>query len=237
MRTALALTGLVTISALLGGCFGNSNYPAIAGASAATDSPNTPAVESCMTLAVRWVADRYPPRNDRREAQTPKEAGDITVRWPMVLNLPVGTRKVFYERIARNCGPEVRPMTTETENNGAPVYHVGRVWVRAHEAKVDVYRPMPEIDESPGGGGRVYQMITVTLKGGFEPWRVVHGRAWEPGAHELPEIYYMPEVDREDQFRHEMRLRREAREAGFVEHPAAEPSPQPAPAPAEGESE
>ena len=224
MRITPLLLCLVA-SAGLAGCYGNSNYPAVQGSTATTDSPNTPSIERCTTLAVRWVADRYPPRNDRINATTATEAGDITVRWPMVLNLPIGTRKVFYERIAKNCGPQVMPMTPESQQSGEPVYHVGRVWVRAHEAKVDVFRPMPEIDERPGMGGRVYQMITVTLKGGFEPWRVVHGRAWEPGAYPVPEIYYLPEQDREDQYRYEMRTRRESREAEFrPPAEAAEPS-------------
>lgn len=224
MRTRWTVGIMMLAAGTLGGCYGHSNYPAIDGAVAANDNPNTPATERCMTLAVRWVADRYPPRNDREFAVTPEEAGDITVRWPMVLNLPVGTRKIFYDRIAANCGPMVRPMSAETENSGDPVYHVGRIWVRAHEAKVDVFRPMPEIGEAPRSGGRVYQMITVTLKGGFEPWRVVHGRAWEPGAYDVPESYYVPEFDREDQYRWERKQREDARNARFQEsQPAATP--------------
>jgi len=175
-----------------------------------------------MTLAIRWVADRYPPSNDRIDAPTSKEAGDITVRWPMVINLPIGMRKIFYDRIAANCGPLVMPMSPEALQSGEPIYHVGRVWVRAHESKVDVYRPVPEI--GAGADGKlVYQMITVTLEGGFEPWRVVAGRAWEPGAHPVPETYFVPDIDRQDQYYEEMRNRRDAREAQFVGENAEAP--------------
>lgn len=216
-------TKLIALALLtaLGGCYGHSSTPELQGTPAAIDSANSLAAEQCATLAVKWVADRYPPRNDRAQATTPKEAGDITIRFPMVVNMPKGTRKAYYERMARNCGPEVYPMSPEVESAGLPVYHVGRIWTRAHEAKVDVYRPMPEIESSPGGGGPVYQMITVILHGGFSPWRVVHGRAWEPGAHPVPPVYYIPGTDRPDQYEYEKGLE-QSRDAGGKPAPAQE---------------
>jgi hypothetical protein len=210
MRRMNRIIGVLTIAGLLAGCNTNANYPELSGAEIATESPNREAIERCTVLAVRWVADRYPPRNDRINASTAKEAADITVRWPMVLSLPVGTRRYYYERIVKGCGPEVVAMSPEAEKSGAPVYYVGRVWVRAHEATVDVYRPMPEIGESPTGG-LVYQLITVRMSGGFQPWRVMNGRAWEPGAYPLPEKYNIPAKDRPDQYEYEMSLRRNAR--------------------------
>jgi len=187
------------VLASLGGCLNYSNYPSQDGAFAATDRPATPATERAIALAIRWTADRYPPGDLRMAAPSPKAAGDITVKGPMVLNLPMGTRQVYYERIARMCGPEVMPLTLENAYSGIPVYHVGRVWVRAHEAVVDVYRPMPELGTTTDGTP-IYQMVTVRMEGGFQPFRVVHGRAWEPGAYDAPPFFPLPMIDRENEY-------------------------------------
>jgi len=211
---AFAVVGGLTVLVALPGCLNYSNYPSQDGAFAATDRPVTPATERAIALAVRWTADRYPPGDLRMAAPSSKAAGDITVKGPMVLNLPMGTRQVYYERIARLCGPEVMPLTPDNMESGIPIYHVGRVWVRAHEAVVDVYRPMPELGTTDDGTP-IYQMVTVRMEAGFQPYRVVHGRAWEPGAYDAPPLFPLPQIDRENEYEFTRdRMKREGQE-GF----------------------
>jgi len=214
-RVLPATVGALCLALGIAGCLNYSNYPSVDGAFAATDRPVTPATEVAIALAVRWTADRYAPGDLRMAAATPKEAGDITIRSPIILNLPIGTRQVYYNRIARNCGPEVAPLTLENAQSGVPIYHVGRVWVRAHEAVVDVYRPMPELGTTDDGSP-IYQMVTVRMEGGFQPYRVVHGRAWEPGAYPPPPLFPLPLVDRENEFEYTRERMRASGSDSFV---------------------
>lgn len=221
-----AMVGGLALLAALGGCLNYSNYPSVDGAYAATDRPVTPATERAIALAVKWTADRYPPGDLRMAAPSLQEAGDITIRTPIILNLPMGTRQVYYNRIARLCGPEVIPLTLDNASSGTPVYHVGRVWVRAHEAVVDVYRPMPELGTT-SDGTPIYQMVTVRMEGGFQPYRVMHGRAWEPGAYPAPPFFPIPEIDRENEYEYTRdRMLNEGQE-GFVLPEGAAPEDRP----------
>jgi hypothetical protein len=44
--------------------------------------------------------------------------------------------------------------------------------------------------------------VTVRLQGGFEPWRAIHARAWEPGQDEAPAFYFVPDMERVEQFKY-----------------------------------
>jgi len=211
-----------------GGCQQYSTYPAVASAEGMAESPNKPATEATMTLALQYVATRYAPAGLQKEPATPADAGKLTVDYPMVVNLPRGMRKSFYERIAKKVGPQVVPMTADVENGTLPVYHVTRVWLRFNTATVDVLRPMPEVGVAPGGGP-VYQKVTVRLEGGFEPWRVVHARAWEPGTDPAPLAYHVPDVERIDQFEYTTKQDMSTTMATHPDAPVEDPSPAPAP--------
>jgi hypothetical protein len=98
-------------------------------------------------------------------------------------------------------------MTPDLANSGLPVFHVTRVWMRGNQATIDVLRPMPELGNDPQGR-TVYQPVTVRLEAGFQPWRVVHARIWNPGDEVEPPPYFLPEVDRPDEFERTQRLDR-----------------------------
>src|SRR5262249_20624546 len=101
----------------------------------------------------------------------------------------------------REIGPNVHPLTPEIwSDNAYPIYHVSRVWIREHEAKVDVLRPMFEMGPGPDGKP-IYQAVTVHLEGRFEPWHVVFGRSLEAGTVPTPAPYFLPEQDDPNQYR------------------------------------
>jgi hypothetical protein len=185
---AIVLAGGTMFSlGLTTGC--HTNYPAVGGTSqiVTSDNPNGIASEHCATEALRWVLVKYPPNEVGKQ--------DIAI------NLPPGLRKPYYERIAKEVGPRVHPLTSEIyETNSMPIYHVGRIWIREKEAKVDVLRPMLELGAGPDGKP-VYQVVTVHLEGRFQPWRVVFGRSLEPGVVAVPQPYFLPENDDPNQYR------------------------------------
>lgn len=151
-----------------------------------------------MVAALQYVANRYEPGKLRLDAPTAKEAGAMRTPLAMAVNLPAGMRRSYYQRIASKVGPQVVPMSAETDP-ALPVYHVTRVWLRFQKGWVDVMRPMPEL--APGPDGRpVYQTVTLKMQGGFEAWHVLHAKAWEPGLDALPEVYLLPAEERKNQY-------------------------------------
>lgn len=182
-----------------------ANVPEVPSARGLAEDPNKSSSEGAMVVSLQYVANRYAPSTLRYDAATAKEAGELKTELPMVINLPRGQRKSFYERIARKVGPNVVPMTPDVSPT-LPVYHVTRVWLRFSEGWVDVMRPMPELPPGPDGKP-VYQTVTLKLKGGVGPWRIVHARAWTPGMDPVPEPYYMPETDRINEFDYTVRGR------------------------------
>lgn len=182
------------------GCHRYATYPAIPTAEGIAEDPNTNPAAKCMSLAVGYVATRYSPGGYNFDASTSKEQGDLRVPFPIVVNAPRGLRRAYYQRVVADVGPRAMAITPENEASGTPVYHVLRVWLRHSRATVDVLRPMSEI-EADSRGRPVYQTVTVRLEGGgLVPWRVVHARGFEPGIDPVPPPYYIPEVDRTDQF-------------------------------------
>ncbi|HYF15811.1 MAG TPA: hypothetical protein VD971_12150 [Phycisphaerales bacterium] len=199
MRSSVRLTVcLVALAGALAGCYQQSTYPAIPTARGYPENPNTPAAEQAIVAAVQYVASRWPPGNrDFDESVTPR--GLPMVPYEMVVSLPAGTRKLYYDRMPAKIGPNVKPATPETVASGAPVFYVTRVWLRFSKGTVDVLRPMVELGSTPDNP--IYQKVTVRLEGGIEPWHVQHARAWAPGEAELPEHFFVPAVDHADQYR------------------------------------
>jgi hypothetical protein len=60
-------------------------------------------------------------------------------------------------------------------------------------------RPMPELPPGPDGK-LVYQTVTLKMAANIGSWRVVHARAFEPGLDPVPEPYYVPDIERGDQY-------------------------------------
>ncbi len=202
LPTALLPALLLAAATALTGCQRPyTNYPEIPTAQTAKEDPNSPGSETAIIRAMQFVANRYTPGGPRVDATSAAEAGKVTVDYPLAISLPTGMRKSYYERIARLIGPGVVPVSQEIlDAHTPPVYYVTRVWMRRTEGQVDIMRPMEELSQGTEGKP-IYQTITVRLVGGgLDPWRVVHARAWEPGIDPIPEPYFVPEVERVDQF-------------------------------------
>jgi len=198
VRLLLACS-LVAMTASLAGCFQNSNYPAIPTSRGYAEDPNKPAAEAAMVAALQYVASRWTPGQREFDVSLAPNALPMA-DYPLVINLPLGTRKMLYDRIAKKVGPEVQPATPENVTGTLPVFHVTRVWLRADHGTVDVLRPTPELGPDKDGKP-IYQKITIRLEGGFKPWNVVHARAWYPGDEQAPEFYFNPQFDVPTQWR------------------------------------
>ena len=198
---AVGAAALIASAGLaLSGCYQYSNYPNVPTAQGTLEDPNRPSTMMAIVAAVQYVATRYPPAASIYDLDpTSAEAQSIQVTYPMVFAGPRGFRKVYFEDAARRIGPQVVPLTPESLESGLPIFYVTRVWMRGNAATIDVLRPMPELGKSPDGK-TIFQPVTVRLEGGFSPWRVVHARIWNPGDEVQPAPFFLPEVDRTDQF-------------------------------------
>ncbi len=201
-----AFLAMGLLALLAGGCQQYVTSPVIPTARGMSENPNAPAPEQAITASLQYVATRWAP-GKTREFDAKLTPGATYVDQAMVINLPAGTRQSFYDRIARRLGPSVQPATPDNTDGSLPIYHVGRVWLRFEEARVDVYRPMLELPPGPDGQP-VYQMVTVHLRGGFSPWRAEFARAWGPGDNSPPEYFYRPEIDRANE--HDIAMRASA---------------------------
>ncbi len=192
----------------LAGCSSTTNYPEIENTKLTFEDPNEWRTVAAMIVAARYVGTRYVPgEGPRFETADPNDVAEPKVAYPMVLNAPPGLRRTYYSRLCREVGASVEPMSESVANaidageeTQIPVFHIGRVWIREQRAEIDVYRPMPELGRGTDGK-QIYQMVTVRMTGGFQPWRAIHGRAWAPGAFPTPFAYVIPEVDRSDQYK------------------------------------
>lgn len=197
-RTASILLASLVCSAALTGCYQQSSYPEIPTSQGYAEDPNRPATEQAMVAALQYVGSRWTPGQRMYDPKV-EPRGLPYVNYPCVINLPLGMRKVYYERIPAKIGPQVLAATPENVALGLPTFHVTRVWMRFNKAQVDVLRPMPEVGEGPTGKP-VYQLITVHLEGGMKPWNVVYARSWPAGQISAPEYSFVPAVDDPNQF-------------------------------------
>lgn len=199
----LVPAALLLAALSLAGCAGYSSYPPVEASYGESKGANSPAAEGAMITALQYAVTRYPPDGPRQDASSSAEASSLRADFPLVVNLPLGTRKSVYEHVAAKLGPQAMPMTPESEASGNPIYSVTRVWVRQSAATVDILRPMPELPPGPDGKP-VYQTITCNLEGGFRPWRVTYARVWSPTGADHPIAFYLPDVDRHDEFKRAM---------------------------------
>lgn len=205
---SLIAATLAGLASGLAGCTSTTNYPEIEGTKLTFEDPNEWRTVAAMIVAVRYVGNRYEPgRLPEYNTIDPSEVAESTVDYPFILNVPPGLRREYYDRLCREVGSNVSPVTPDVaeivankQPTDAPLVHIGRVWIREQSAQVDIYRPMPELGLDKDGN-QIYQMITVRLTGGVRPWRAIHARAWAPGAFPVPPLYVIPAVDRADQYR------------------------------------
>lgn len=172
----IARTSLLALLALLpalGGCVGNTTYPP-ADWQTASRNINAPPADEIMIESLRWAIERHPPA-------TPG---------PVAINLPMGVQDRTYGVIVARIGGEAVPMERGREH--LPTYHITRLWVRGDRAEVDVLRPVEELGPSPSGVP-IVQALTVQLKGGMTPWRVVRSRPWVIGSESIPPLHFYGE--------------------------------------------
>lgn len=163
--------------AVLGGCTSviyDSNPEAPVAAQDEEPDFASRTVQNLLATSIRWVVERYPP---------PEGAGD---GW-FAINLPPGLTREQYIEVAMQVGETAAPVTPELEY--LPTYHVGWVWMRGDDARVDVFRPVYSLSRP---GEVLYQAITLHMSRRWASWRVDRTQPWEPGVVELPPLHYMP---------------------------------------------
>lgn len=158
------------------GCVSYSTYPSVQGL--APSSPNFIFVQPVVRESVLEVTKQF----------HPESAGTYAV------NLPKGMTIDAQLRIINSLGPQALPLSASTTDR--PIYHVGRIWVRGRQAKVDVIRPVLELGPSPSGE-TIYQGMTVWLEGGAYPWGVMRVQPWSLGVVAPPELNLIPEIPAE----------------------------------------
>lgn len=184
----VSLVAAASFAAVLfaAGCIGYSTYPR-AGGQVAPSGINSAAAEDVTVAAMVWALDRYPPPLAEDSSQA------------VVVAVPpsVAPRRAYRiaDKLASAKGSSVLPATEAALAAGHPVYRIGRVAIRSDEAEVDVYRPAFDAD---AGGQDVYQLVTITLRGGIRPWRVIRTRPWALDAFDPPPLGVLTEPRPED---------------------------------------
>lgn len=154
---------------LLTGCASYANVPEPESSPSVT-SPNARQPRAAMTAALQRVLRQYPP-------------GRGTTRF--AVNLPTKVSPENAAEILAALGPGAELATLE--NAELPTYDIGRIWIRAGSAKVDIFRPVVELGRQADGTYE-QQAITVWMEGGLGPWRTVRTQKWAVGAFPRPEL-------------------------------------------------
>lgn len=165
-RTFIATSLIGTILGL-GGCVSYTNVPEPTSAPAFESMDHFQSIK-VTRKALKEVIYRYPMSD---------EQGRYSV------NLPVGTSIESAKSIV-NTLPEGVVIPFEGMDESIPLYHIGRIWIRATDAKVDVLYPARAFDGSSFMG-----TVTVWMNGGVQPWRVSRVQHWTPGTIPTPPLY------------------------------------------------
>jgi hypothetical protein len=170
MRWKNRITRMMVSSAMLagigalGGCVSYTNVPGPDNVVAYAGANNRQTV-SVMSKALETMVAKHP------------------VEGAFVVNLPMGTSPESYEKIIGQL-PDGATIPSEGMDEDQPTFHIGRVWIRASDAKVDVIYPFLRAD-----GVRQEQNVTLWLSGGVRKWRVYREQYWAPGTIPTPAIY------------------------------------------------
>ena len=170
-RTLARITAATLLALSAGSCAREyANYPPITGDDFAVKNVNSQNMRSAMAAALRWTALRYPPPGNA-----------------FAINLPPGVTPATYEAVAQAVGNGAVPLSKENEKS-LPIYHITRIWLRGTVARIDVVRPVFEVENKPGGGP-VYRGAEIRLSGGWEPWHVTGSSEYEIGVLEPPALH------------------------------------------------
>jgi len=203
----ISVLGISGLLIGLAGCVSYTNVPVPASAPA-FESANHWASISVITEALATVIAKHPP------------AGDF------VINLPTGTTPETFEKIIAEL-PAGAIMPFEGMDSDLPVYHIGRVWIRASDAKVDVIYPFTGYD-----GAKSDQNVTVWLNGGVRRWRAYREQSWSAGTIPTPPIYVpIVEADNAETGSDAGMDEADTRSMESFDTHAPQPSPEPSPTP------
>lgn len=161
------IAGLAIASLTLGGCVSYTNVPEPESAPA-FKSANHFQAKKVTAAALAEIIERYPMRDAN---------GQYSV------NLPAGTTLESAQEIVSNL-PEGVVIPFEGMDASIPTYHIGRIWIRVSDAKVDVLYPARSFD----GTGFVGN-ATVWINGGVRTWNINRVQHWAPGTIAVPPLY------------------------------------------------
>jgi hypothetical protein len=157
--------------------------------------PNSPPMYQIMGESLRWSIQKYPPGEPAAAGGDVAEVGSGALpaapggESPRIaVSLVPGMYRDHYIRTAQLAGPGVVPLSPET--TALPTYFVSRIWVGGDTAKVDLFRPVTRLGNPDGS--KVYQGLTINLRGGLRAWHVTSHKVWGIGALEVPEPTYLP---------------------------------------------
>lgn len=180
--TLFAGAGAILALSLSGGCAGYSSYPIVEGADLANKDPNGWPQYQLAGMAARYVAERYPPSAPSWTTGEP-----LTAPSRFVVNVPSGISQETYQRVIQFAGAGAEAPTAG--DTSAPVYHIGRIWVRGGSGRVDVLRPVAEVGTDPTGR-TIYQTVTVFFDGGFKPWQITGRQVRDAVTADVPALAF-----------------------------------------------
>ncbi|MFG0246765.1 MAG: hypothetical protein ACF8MF_12030 [Phycisphaerales bacterium JB052] len=218
-RTTIAPVAAGILGTLmLTGCISYTNVPEPESAPAFKSANHSQAIR-VTRVALDEVIQRYP----MRDAQ-----GHYSV------NLPVGTTLESAQKIVQDL-PDGVVLPYEGMDDSIPVYHIGRIWIRASDAKVDVLYPARSFDGDAFTGN-----VTIWLNGGVRTWKLNRVQHWAPGTIGIPPLYVpLPEevLDQRDtenegsdsdaSFSEELESRKDETETVSEPEPIRNPEPEP----------
>ena len=163
----MVIAGAALALSTIGGCVSYTNVP---------EPESAPAFKSANHLQAKQV--------------TAAALGEIVERYPMrdaqgrySVNLPAGTSLESAQEIVADL-PDGVVIPFEGMDSSIPTYHIGRIWIRASGAKVDVLYPSRSFDGTTFIGN-----ATVWFNGGLRRWQFDRIQHWAPGTIPVPPTY------------------------------------------------
>jgi hypothetical protein len=161
-----AAIGLVGAVVSLGGCVSYTNNP---GSDTTLMSVNHSQSRHVVISGLSRVLSRHGIYNGSEQ---------------YAVNFPWGTSYESAQKVIEKL-PDGAILPFDGMGDDVPVYSIGRIWIRASDAKVDVIYPAKNF-----AGKEIEQNVTIWLNGGaFRSWTVNREQAWSPGTIARPSIY------------------------------------------------
>ena len=164
--------GMACFSMAMSGCVSYTNVPVPASAPAFKNANHMQSI-SVVTRALEAVIAEHPTEGS------------------YLINLPAGTTPETFEKIIADL-PAGAIMPVDGMSDDIPTFHIGRIWIRASDAKVDVIYPFTGLD-----GITTDQNVTVWLSGGIRKWKAYRQQHWTAGTIPTPPMY-VPIIEAEE---------------------------------------